>query len=249
MDEVSLHPTFRPEAPGGAAIAANELHVWAIPLGAGNERYTTLLSAAEQDRAARFRVVDHRRRYAVSHGALRAILAGYLSADPQALQFGTSPRGKPSLLAPATKLPAMLHFNLSHSAQLALVAIGPCELGVDLEKVRHLESRREIASRHFSKCEFDALEALPAEERLPAFYRCWTRKEAYVKAIGTGLASALDVFDVSLGPLPEFLAFRQGTDAPSDWSLFDVSPGPDYMGALAIRARGCSVRTFALLDG
>jgi len=244
MDEVPLHPTFRPETPGGAALAPGELHVWAVPLCGGNDGYATLLTPAEQERAARFRVADHRRRFAISHGALRAILAGYLGVDALALEFGTGPRGKPTLLADGGP-----QFNLSHSALLALVAIGhgPA-LGVDLEKVRHLESLREIAGRHFSRSEFAALEGLPDAERLTAFYRCWTRKEAYVKALGTGLASSLDVFDVSLDEKPSFVAFRAGDDAPADWSLFDVSPGPDYVGALAVRARGRTLRTMALLE-
>ena len=171
-------------------------------------------------------------------------LAGYLLCDPLTLEFSTSPRGKPSLLQPLG-----WHFNLSHSAQLALVAVGHSELGVDLEKRRHLESLKQIASRHFSTVEVEALRAVPAAEQLAAFYRCWTRKEAYVKALGSGLSSALDVFDVSIDADPRFLGFRSGDDAPEDWSLFDVSPGPDYTGALAVRARGMSVRTFALLDG
>lgn len=244
MDEVALHPTFRSESASRLSLSAGELHVWAVPLSGDNERYAALLSAAEQDRASRFRVADHRRRYAISHGALRVILAGYLARDPQALQFATSPRGKPSLIDPPG-----WHFNLSHSAQLALVAVGHAELGVDLEKRRHLESLKQIATRHFSQVEVEALRALPAAEQLGAFYRCWTRKEAYVKAIGSGLSSALDVFDVSIDADARFLGFRSGNDVPEDWSLFDVSPSPDYTGALAIRARSMSVRTFALLDG
>ena len=229
MDEVPLHPTFRPETPGGAALAPGELHVWAVPLCGGNDGYATLLTPAEQERAARFRVADHRRRFAISHGALRAILAGYLGVDALALEFGTGPRGKPTLLADGGP-----QFNLSHSALLALVAIGhgPA-LGVDLEKVRHLESLREIAGRHFSRSEFAALEGLPDAQRLTAFYRCWTRKEAYVKAIGTGLVTRLDSFTVTLTPgAPARLQAPPRMDGGRPWTLTSLDTIPGYAAAL-----------------
>jgi len=244
MDEVQLHGSFRCESPGGPSLGSGELHVWAVPLLGCSERYGALLSSAETDRASRFRVVDHRRRYAISHGALRAILAGYLGADAQALHFETGARGKPRLSAhPA------LHFNLSHSGQLALIALGAIEVGVDVEKQRHLESLREIARRHFSAAEVEELEAAPAAAQLQAFYRCWTRKEAYVKALGHGLTLALDVFDVSIGEDVRFVAFRTTGESPADWTLADVSPGADYTGAVAARRPGLHVRTFALAGG
>ncbi len=244
MDDVVLHSNFRSETPGRIALASNQIHVWAIALGGSNDRFTTLLSPAEQTRAARFQVADHRRRFAISHGALRAILAGYTGQDALALEFGSGTRGKPSLLSASG-----WHFNLTHSAQLAMVAVARIELGIDVEKRRHLESLRQIANRHFSKVEFELLEALPQGEQLTGFYRCWTRKEAYVKAIGSGLASSLDVFDVSISAEPHFLGFRTGDDVPEDWDLIDISPAPDYTAALAVRARNMTVHTLALLDG
>lgn len=255
MDEVPLHATFRPQAPGGPTLGDRDLHVWAVPLQGDCERWAALLSPAEKDRAARFRVVDHRRRYAAWHGALRVILGGYLGADPLALEFETGARGKPRLHGrgkpggPDLRGQDDLHFNLSHSGQLAMVAVGRVEVGVDLEKLRHLESLREIAGRHFSRAEFAALEATPEAAQLTAFYRCWTRKEAYVKATGLGLASALDAFDVAIGEEAALLALRDSDDQPTDWALHDVSPGPDYIAALAVRARGLQVRTLALREG
>jgi len=173
-----------------------------------------LLSAAEQARAERLRFAEHRRRFTVWHGALRAILGGYAGREPRALEFTFGPRGKPYLVD------ARLQFNLSHSAQLALVAVGRNELGVDCEKVR--------------------------PERLRGCYRCWIRKEAFIKAIGAGLSLPLDVFDVTIGEPAAFLAFRDGQEDPERWTIADVSPGPAYIAALAARERGLRVRTFAL---
>jgi 4'-phosphopantetheinyl transferase len=241
MDEVALHASFAARAPGGPDLGAADVHVWAVPLTGESEGYMELLSAEERDKAARFRFVDHRRRYAITHGALRAILAGYLGADPLALQFTTVARGKPALRDGHGP-----HFNLSHSGQLTLIAVGAVGVGIDIEKLRHLESLRDIARRHFSKVEIDALTALPEPDQLRGFYRCWTRKEAFIKATGQGLSSALDAFDVALGASPSLLACRADGEDPAAWRMWDVSPGPEYVGALAARAPDLQLATFRL---
>ncbi|MBK8101272.1 MAG: 4'-phosphopantetheinyl transferase superfamily protein [Planctomycetes bacterium] len=241
MDDVPVYPSFQPESAGGPALEGAAIHVWAVPLAGEPGRCAALLSAVEREKAERFRFLDHRRRYAIGHGALRAILGGYAGMDPAGLTFAVGPRGKPSLVEPKG-----LHFNLSHSAQLALIAVARHEVGVDCEKMRHLESRTEIARRHFSPVEFAALEALPESEQLRGFYRCWTRKEAYIKAVGAGLSMPLDVFDVSLAEKPEFLAIRDGKEDAAAWSLHDVAPGPEFAAAVAIRARGLRLQTFLL---
>lgn len=241
MDEVQLHATFRTETPGRPTLGRHDVHVWAVPLLGSAERYSVLLTPEERERASRFRVVDHRRRYAIAHGALRAILAGYLGADPLAIPFRLTAAGKPALDGGEG-----LCFNLSHSAQLGLIAIAGADVGVDLEKVRHLESLRGIAQRHFSRSECEALEALSEPDLLLGFYRCWTRKEAYVKALGTGLTSALDVFDVALGDDAELLAVRDRQEDLANWSLRDASPGPDYVAAVAVRHGSARVQCFAL---
>ncbi|MGE3174528.1 MAG: 4'-phosphopantetheinyl transferase superfamily protein [Planctomycetota bacterium] len=241
MDDPSLHDRLVHALPGGTELAPNEVHTWAVPLVGDGERFLGWLSPAEREKASRFRFADHTRRFAVSHGALRAILAGYVGADPAALEFTVGGRGKPALAGEG-----MPHFNLSHSAQLALVAVSHAPVGVDVEKLRHLERLRDIARRQFSTAEIAAFEQLPEGEQLQAFYRCWTRKEAYVKALGLGLA-ALDVFDVELGERARFTALRDGEDV-AQWSLFDVSPALGYVGALAVRDPRASVRQFRLGD-
>ena len=241
MDEVHLHHTYEPASAGGVAFAPHELHVWAVSLHGDPDLFTPLLSAAEQERCERFKFADHRRRFQIGHGALRAILGGYLGRDPAALDLQVGPRGKPHMAKGG------LSFNLSHSGKLALIGVAGVELGIDVEKVRHLDSLTEIARRHFSEAEFSALDALSGRERELGFYRCWTRKEAYIKALGEGLSMPLDTFDVSVGEIPAFLALRDGREDPREWSLVDVSPGPEFVGAVALRGRGHPVRYFRLI--
>jgi len=240
MDDVPLHPAFAAAPPGSAPLGPNELHVWAVALTGDSHVYGQLLSPSEQQRLQRFRFADHARRYEIGHGALRLILAGYMNEEPAAIQFTQGPRGKPFV---AGKGP---YFNLSHSAKLALIGIAAVEIGLDVEKVRHLESLVEIARRHFSPSEFDALNALEGDAQQLAFYRCWTRKEAYIKALGEGLSMPLDIFDVSLCEQPRLLACRDGREGAENWSMVDVSPGPEFVGAAALRGQPAKLRCFRL---
>lgn len=242
MDEAVLHPTFVATRPGSVDLPPGDVHIWAVPLHGDAESYGALLSPAEQHRLQRFHFADHRRRYQIGHGALRLILAGYLDEEPAALSFTQGPRGKPYL---ASRGP---FFNLSHSGKLALIGVSATELGVDLEKVRHLESLTEIARKHFSADEFAALDRLEGAAREQAFYRCWTRKEAYIKALGEGLSMPLDSFDVSLDEAGQLLRCRDRNDDPARWSLLDVSPGPEFVAACALRAQRCRLRAFRLVS-
>lgn len=221
-------------------MADGEVHVWAVPLTGDPAPYGELLSTAERDRVGRYRFADHQRRYQIGHGALRQILGGYLDRGPKEIEIRTGPRGKPYLSD------GELHFNLSHSGKLALIGVAQTELGVDVEKVRHLESLTPIAQRHFSNTEFAKLDQYEGDARELAFYRCWTRKEAYIKALGEGLSMALDSFEVSIDQEPQFLACHDGREDPANWSMLDVSPGPEFVGALAMRQTGVAVKTFRI---
>ena len=181
------------------------------------------------------------KRFEITHGALRHVLAGYVGRAPAELEFRTGPRGKPYLAGDGVPF-----FSLSHSGKLTLIGVSSIELGLDCEKVRHLESYREIAQKHFSEHEFAGLDGLAESDRLLAFYRCWTRKEAYIKALGEGLTMGLDTFDVSIGERPEFLACRDGREEPSQWTMMDVSPGPEFVAAIAMRGSEQQVRMFRL---
>lgn len=239
MEPVELREDFGPPPDSGPALEQGQVHVWAVSLSGNVEPFEGLLSLEEVDRVERFRFAEHRRRYTISRGALRTILGRYIGTPPQELRFGAGRRGKPFLEEHED-----LQFNLSHSGHLAMVALGTFPIGVDLEKIRRLESCRDIARRHFSECEFAELDELPEDEQLAGFYRCWTRKEAYIKALGEGLSMPLDSFDVSIGPEARLLALRNRDDRVEDWSMHDVSPTHDYAAAIAARRPGCGVRCF-----
>ena len=236
MEDHSLHSSFVPAASCSHDLNSGDVHVWAVPLDGDAAPFDELLCPGEQDRMARFRFAEHRRRFQISHGALRRILGGYLGADPRDVLFRHGPRGKPFLDGDGPS------FNLSHSGQLAMVAVAGVEIGVDVEKVRRLESLTQIAERHFSDSEFGALDELLGAAKELAFYRCWTRKEAYIKALGEGLSMALDSFEVSIAEQAAFVACHDGREDPADWSMLDVSPGAGYVGAVAVRARDVTVK-------
>lgn len=239
MADLPLHAAFANAKPTNHSLADAEVHVWAVPLGGDADAYRGLLCKTEQERLQRYRFADHQRRYQIGHGALRLILASYLNVEPVEVDYRLGPRGKPYLAS------GDLHFNLSHSGKLALIGVAKTELGVDVEKQRHLESLRQIAERHFSDTEFQKLDALKGLQQELAFYRCWTRKEAFIKALGEGLSMALDSFDVSLDEQPALLASHDGREDPANWSMYDVSPSPEFVGALAMRHAEPAVKCFA----
>lgn len=238
MADLPLHDAFAKASPSSTVLASSDLHVWAVPLGGDPGAYRDLLSADEKERLQRYRFADHQRRYQIGHGALRLILASYLNVEPTAIDFRLGPRGKPYVVGDG------LHFNLSHSGKLALIGVATSELGVDVEKIRHLESLQKIAERHFSDAEFAKLNVLQGDQQELGFYRCWTRKEAYIKALGEGLSMSLDSFDVSVDDNPELLACHDGREDPCNWSMIDVSPCPEFVGAVAMRSKTPTIKRF-----
>lgn len=191
----------------------------------------------------RFHFAKHRAQFAACHIAVRRILSGYLGADPASLRFTANRYGKPALEAPA----ASLQFNLSHCASAALFAVGDgTPLGVDIEEVRPIEA--EVAEAHFSAAELNDLRRLEGDEWLGGFYRCWTRKEAILKAEGVGLNVELAAFDVTLAPgtPAALLAWRPSARLSTSWSLHDVSPAPGLVAALAIGRKPSELACFRL---
>src|SRR5262245_39260742 len=182
--------------PAGYALPDDEVHVWRVGLdwpAASVAELKGVLSSDERARADRFHFeIDHRR-HVVGRGVLRLVLARCLGTAPHALRFDTGARGKPNLAAGFAR--ARLQFNVSHSGELALVALTVGRaVGVDVEWIRHDLDVEAIAERYFSARENAALATLAADARRDAFYACWTRKEAYIKAVGDGLALPLDQF-------------------------------------------------------
>jgi len=229
---------FAPRTVAGVALEPGEIHVWAVPLDPSPaivERLAASLAADEWERARRFRFDRHRRRYQVGRGVLRELLGAYLGMPAREVVFSYGPRGKPFLAGPAAA--GGLSFNLSNSHELALIGLlrGP-EIGVDVELLKPMPDLEQIAERFFSASERAALRALPAEQKREGFFNCWTRKEAYLKAMGEGLAAPLDSFDVTLipGEPPRMLTLKGDAERASRWSYRCFRPADDYIGALAI---------------
>ena len=227
-----------------ARPAAGEVHLWAIPLDPPPARVAAArrrLADDERARADRFRFDRHRRRFTIGRAALRELLAGYLRCAPEAVRFTYGEKGKPSLAPPAERVGGPLRFNLSNSHELALAAVAVgVEVGVDVERLRPMPDGLRIAERYFSAAERAALAALPEDERDAAFFNGWTRKEAYLKAIGDGLTVPLDRFDVTLAPgaPARILALAGDAAAAARWSLLHLRPAAGYVGALALPEPG-----------
>jgi 4'-phosphopantetheinyl transferase len=211
------------------------------------ERARRNLSPEELDRAAQFKVDGARNTYVISHAVVRAILRRMLSCSPQAIRFEPGANGKPFLASWDGSPRPPLHFNLSHSGVLAVCGVSwTQELGIDVEKHRPMPDLGSIAANYFSKAECHALLSVPEGLREPAFFNCWTRKEAYVKAVGGGLSMPLDRFQVSLTPgePAAFLNIGNDPEETQKWFLSAFSPAPGYSAAVALRQPKCTLRVF-----
>ncbi|MEA2602377.1 MAG: 4-phosphopantetheinyl transferase [Acidobacteriota bacterium] len=219
-------------------LGPGEIHLWSVRLDPPTERVEDLgrvLSEDEWERARRFRFDKHRRQYVVGRGALRTLLAAYLGLRPEAVRFAYGPRGKPFLAPPLDS--RGLQFNLSNSDELALAGfVLGRELGVDVELLRQMNDCEEIAERFFSESERKVLRTIPFPIKQEAFFNCWTRKEAYLKAVGEGLAAPLDSFDVTLAldEPPRMLTLKGDADQAAKWFFHHLRPAESYIGALAI---------------
>jgi len=204
-------------------VGAIDLHIDALDVGPAEEaRFAALIGADEWARALRFRFARDRRRFVVRRGRLRERLASHLGARPQALAFREGPFGKPELLD--YKLP----FSLSHSQERMLVAIGDATLGCDIELIDPDLDWRPLAESLFATEERDALARLPEAEAWRGFFACWSRKEAFVKAIGQGLSYPLDAFAVSVGSNARLQRGGEG------WQMLALDVVPGYAAALVV---------------
>jgi 4'-phosphopantetheinyl transferase len=217
-------------------LGPRDVQVWAIWLTASEAAlafFHSTLSLDERDRAERFRFENLRRSYVLSRGGLRILLGHYLDCPPNEIKLLYGPKGKPAL-----REETRIQFNTSHSGQMALYAFTrDCELGVDVEELRELDDPEAIATRFFSGAEVSELLSLRPDERDLAFLRCWTRKEAYIKSIGDGLAIPLNHFQVTFLPgVPaRFVRVTSDKGTAGDWTLHDLELAAGYVGALAYR--------------
>jgi len=225
------------------------VHIWQLPLSLQPLQLDTLgklLAEDETAQAERFRFPEHRRRFIARRGSARIILGRYLDIPPESLEFDRGTNGKPTLRADTSSpLPT---FNLSHSQELALLAVGQGrDIGVDLERIDSKLADTKIAEHQFARIEKEALEQMADAQWLEAFFHCWCRKEAFIKAVGKGLSLPLDLFAVSVEPhgaakliaCDPSLGLRR-----SDWALFNLAAIPNYATALAVKGPAPVLRHF-----
>jgi len=236
-----------PELP---SLQTGEVHVWRIELEQRDdllERFRATLEPDELERAGRFHFEKHRRHFIVGRGFLRYVLSRYLNAKPAALRFSYGTYGKPALAGEHED--TRLRFNMSHSHNVALLAITEGKhLGVDVEHIRSDFASEDIARRFFSRFEVECFNALSREEQVAAFFRCWTRKEAFIKATGKGLSQGLDTFDVTLEPAVPAALLRVEDDDTSRWSLSDIKVGGDYAAALVVEGVLIKIECWSATD-
>jgi len=238
-------PAFRLET--RIALPENEVHLWRIDLASaakGEQKWEQVLSADERARALRFHFSQDRQYFTATRALLRIILAGYVDANSTELVFHYSEKEKPSLIS--VQSGSHVEFNVSHSGAVALLAFARGRaLGVDVEQLRENFDHAAIARRFFSEQEQRELVALAPSERYHGFFRCWTRKEAYIKAQGAGLSLPLHEFDVSLKPGDgiALLSTRPDNAEAAKWSLQEVPAGDGYVAALCVRGQGWRLKS------
>jgi 4'-phosphopantetheinyl transferase len=242
--EVDLGSEWNTPPPAGS-LQPLEVHVWIANLNLSPEQMSALpsvLSEEERQRAARFRFEKDRGHYVAGRTFLRQILGSYLQVSPDEIRFGYNDYGKPFLAGlPGNKL----KFNVAHSHGLALFGLTPdLEIGVDIEQIRAEFATREIAERFFAGEEIKELGICDPGKQTEAFFDCWTRKEAFVKARGLGLSLPLDQFVVGFGPKTPAALFSAKADpqARTRWSIRALPTPRGYAGAVAVDAPGIDLR-------
>lgn len=212
----------------------NEVHLWLIPNAkAIKDNQLHILSVKERDRLQRFRFHSDQLLFYSAHLAMRYIFADYFSMQPEQIEYTYLEKGKPML----TNSP--IQFNLSHSEKLSLLSITQNDMiGVDVEYNKPKVEFERLAERFFSSDESDKLKSL--DEKADSFYRCWTRKEAFIKAIGEGLSYPLSDFEVSFleDEEPKFISIKDGDEEINHWRLLNIDDlPPNYYGAISVRKK------------
>lgn len=224
------------------------IHIWQANLDLSPERIRhlqTILSPEESQRASRFKFLHLQQRFIAAKGILRTLLGTYLNQSPGSIKFSYGPHGKPEL-DPQLFSTHSLHFNQSDSKTFALYAFTKSHpVGVDIEYIRTDIEALPLAKRFFSPNETIALNNQPPEQQIPAFFRIWTRKEAFIKAVGEGLSFPLDEFEVNLDEeSAKLLSIYTSTVAAARWTLLTLKPNTHYIGAAAVEAPIDQVKLF-----
>lgn len=233
--------------PKGYAVTRRDVHVWVKRLGSPGAHIRALreiLSLDERRKAERFYFPADRERHVVGRALTRILLGDLLAIAPDEIQFCYNDFGKPSV-APAQN-GADFQFNISHSGDVILIAVAARRaVGIDVEQIREDLEVDAVAARFFSTREKDDLASLPPGQRRAAFFACWSRKEALIKAAGFGLPQYLDRFDLSMKPDEPAILLRTRPD-PAEvrrWAIRDLDIGPGYKAALAVEGSCWELKT------
>jgi 4'-phosphopantetheinyl transferase len=222
-------------------LELNEVHIWRVDLAKQHDdiqRCHRVLSVDETERADRFYFEKDRRRFTVARAAMREILSRYTGLAATHLRFSYGPKGKPDLSGVLEH--SGIKFNLSHSSELALFAVTRgLTVGVDIEWIKADFAGGDIAERFFSATEVQTLRSLPASQQVEAFFSCWTRKEAYIKALGEGVSVPLDSFAVAFAPgVPAALLDAKVDPAEVErWSMYNIVVSEGYKAALVVEGK------------
>jgi 4'-phosphopantetheinyl transferase len=228
--------------PDRVELEPDAVHVWQASLdGSGDE---SVLSPPERERAERAATATVRRRFVRGRSLLRSVLAAYSGVSPAELELGETPDGKPFLVRPS----GPLRFNLTHTGSVWAMAVAAGrDLGIDVERTDRRVDVEAVSRRLFAPAEAEAIARLPEAERRPAFFRCWTVREAVVKACGTGMLVPRVSFEVDARPLRP-LAVRATGSPPFPWWIRELPVPPGHVGALAVEGAPARVSSFALRD-
>ena len=224
----------------------DEVHVWQVDLMAWEKEADSLLGLLdpeERERAGRFKFPGPRNQFLISRAVLRQALGGYLGIEAREVRFRTTANGKPEI---AASEPCDLRFNLSHTEGVTVIAVARHrQVGVDVERIRADTNALELAERFFSQPEVKWLRSQPASEQIPAFFSCWTGKEAYIKAHGEGLSMSLSSFGVRpVLPTANSRLQLEVYDDPEEarhWSIWQLDLGTGFRAALAVEGESCRV--------
>ncbi|WP_019505897.1 4'-phosphopantetheinyl transferase superfamily protein [Pleurocapsa sp. PCC 7319] len=241
MDDNNKLNTIWQEPPSQPVLANNQVHIWRANLDLPTdkiEQLATSLSTDEMARANKFYYLKHKNRFIAARVILRLLLANYLQINPEKIEFEYSNRGKPRLAASIDN--SSLQFNVSHSQEYALYGFTNHHLiGVDVEYLREMANITELARRFFTHREFHQLIAdLTGREQEVAFYQLWTAKEAYLKAIGTGLSGSLSDIELSLDDRNlKLLAIKGNIATVGKWSMYHFIPAANYVAAIMVNTQ------------
>jgi 4'-phosphopantetheinyl transferase len=229
----------------GELINSTAVHVWRVPLDVSAVQFESLLgflSADELAKAGRFHFERDQKRFIVARGILRKILGHYLKENPNEILFEYTAHGKPVLASESRgDTPS---FNLTHSDTLALYAITRAQkIGIDIERIRNDIDVDQIAQRFFSQNEISSLNQIHKNKRSEIFFQYWTRKEAFLKAIGEGISFPMEQCDVSLtsGSILSPIILSGNKGESSRWHVQDLIPGEGYAAAIAVDRGDCNI--------